>query len=304
VTAPLVAVVGPTAVGKTALALRIARRWNAEIVGVDASQVYRGLDIGTGKVSPRELEGVVHHLVDVVEPAAPFDAAQFAALADAAIADAHARGRRVVLCGGTGLYLRALVDGLSAVPPVPEALRASLRARLERGEVEAMHRELQHLDPTTGARLSARDGQRIERALGVALATGRPLSAWHADTRDRPPRYAVRVLGLTCPRETLDARIETRVGRMFEAGWVDEVRGLLAAGLPPDARSLKALGYAQILELLAGRCDEAQARALTVLRTRQYARRQETWFKALPGVTWWTPPVADTQLDAYLAALS
>ena len=112
------------------------------------------------------------------------------------------------------------------------------------------------------------------------------------------------VLGLTCPRAVLDARIETRVGRMFDAGWVDEVRGLLAAGLSPDARSLKALGYAQILELLAGRCGEAEARALTVLRTRQYARRQETWFKALPGVTWWTPPVADVQLDAYLAALS
>jgi len=303
VTAPLVAVVGPTAIGKTALALRIARRWGAEIVGVDASQVYRGLDIGTGKASTRELDGVLHHLVDVVEPSASFDAARYAELADAAIASAHARGRRVVLCGGTGLYLRALVEGLSAVPPVPESLRASLRERIERGEVEAMHRELQRLDPTAAARLAVRDRQRIERALGVALATGRPLSAWHADTQDRPPRYDVRVLGLTCAREALDARIETRVRRMFEAGWVDEVRRLLAAGLPPESQSLKALGYAQILELLAGRCTEVEARTLTVLRTRQYARRQETWFKALPRVTWWTPPVADAELDAYLAAL-
>jgi len=297
----LLAVVGPTASGKTALAVRIAQAWGAEIVGVDASQVYRGMDIGTGKATPDELCGVRHHLVDVADPGDVFDAQRFVTLADAAIGEIRGRGKRVVLCGGTGLYLRALLEGLSAVPPVDPAVSRTLRARIEAGEVEVLHRELAQVDPASAARIAPRDKQRIERALAVAHSTGRALSDWHAAATAQAPRHAARLVGLAWPRAELDARIGARVRQMFSSGLVDEVRGLLDAGLDPSARALKALGYAQCVALLKGDCTLAEAIAETTLRSRQYARRQETWFKATPGVTWWTPPVADAEVAAYLA---
>ena len=299
---PLIAVVGPTASGKTGLAVRIAQRWGAEIVGVDASQVYRGMDIGTGKATADELLGVRHHLLDVAHPHDAFDAQRFVTLADAAIAEIRARGQRVVLCGGTGLYLRALLEGLSEVPPVDPEVARVLRARIDAGEVEALHAELGQVDPVAAARIAPRDKQRIERALSVARSTGRSLTEWHAVGAAQGPRHKAKLLGLAWPREALDARIEARVRQMFTRGLIDEVRGLLQSGLEPSARSLKALGYAQSVAHLEGRCSMDEAIAETVLRSRQYARRQETWFKALP-VTWWAPPVADADIAAYLAAL-
>lgn len=300
----LLAVVGPTASGKTALAVRIAQRWGAEIVGVDASQVYRGMDIGTGKATPDELCGVRHHLIDVADPGEAFDAQRFVALADAAIAEIRGRGQRVVLCGGTGLYLRALLEGLSEVPPVDPAVSQALRARIDAGEVEALHRELAQVDPKAAARIAPRDKQRVERALSVARSTGRTLSDWHAAAAAQAPRHMARFIGLAWPRAELDARIDARVRQMFSCGLVDEVRGLLDSGLDPSARALKALGYVQCVTLLKGACTLDEAVAETALRSRQYARRQETWFRAMAGITWWTPPVADAEVAAYLAALA
>lgn len=292
-TGPVVlAVVGPTAVGKTAVALSLARRWNAEIVGADASQVYRGLDIGTGKVTAAEAAGVPHHLIDVCPPELAFDAGRYARLADAALADIHARGRKAILCGGTGLYLRALVQGLSEAPPVAPAIRHELQARLASGEGPALHAELARLDPEAAARIQPADHQRLERALGVALTTGRPLSDWHRAQVAAGPRHDVRFLGLTAPREVLRARIAERVQAMFAAGLVAEVAALLAAGLPPESQSLKALGYRDAAAVAMGTLGERVAIARTTDATRQYAKRQLTWFRAQPGITWHTLPLA------------
>lgn len=288
---PLVCIVGPTATGKTALAIELARRWDAEIVGADASQVYRGMDIGTGKVTAAELGGVRHHLIDVADPDEPFDAAAYVRLADAAIADIEARGRRALVCGGTGLYVRALLYGLCAAPPVDPAIRDELRARIAAGELPALHAELRAVDPEAAARIAPRDRQRIERALGVFRTTGRPLSAWQAEHAPAAPRYDARLIGLDLPREVLRRRIADRVRAMFAAGFVDEVRRLLDAGYGPHLSSMGALGYRHVAAHLEGRLTRDDAMDLTIRDTRRYAKRQRTWFRAMPGVHWATPPV-------------
>lgn len=297
----LVCVVGPTATGKTALAVDLCRRWGAELVGADASQVYRGLDIGTGKAMPAELEGVRHHLIDVVDPDAPFDAAAYLRLADAAIADIAARGRRVVVCGGTGLYLRALLHGLCAAPPISDEVRAALQARLEAGDVRTLHRELAAVDPEAAAAIQPNDRQRIERALGVWLTTGQPLSTWQSAHGFGEQRYGACLIGLDLPREALNARIEARVRAMFRAGFVDEVRRLVAAGHEPALRSMSALGYRYVAQHLAGELSEAEALEQTIIATRRYAKRQRTWFRKVEGVRWFTPPLAAAEQDAVVA---
>lgn len=299
---PLICVVGPTAAGKTALAVELARWLDGEVVGCDASQLYVGLDIGTGKARPAEMSGVPHHLIDVAPPDHPIDAAAYARLADAAIASIHARGRRVVVCGGTGLYLRALVEGLCPAPPIDPAVRADLRARLAAGEVGALHAELAQVDPEAAARIGPADGQRIERALGVHRSTGRTLSAWQAEHTPTAPRYATVRVGLDRPRADLDARIERRVDAMFRAGFVDEVRGLVQAGHGPELRSLQAIGYRLVAAALAGETTLDEARAQMKTATRRYARRQRTWFRALEGVRWFEPPVDRGQLADYVGA--
>lgn len=297
---PLLCVVGPTAVGKTALAVGLARRWGAEIVGCDASQVYRGLDVGTGKATPAELDGVRHHLLDVVDPEAPFDAARYVALADAAIADAEGRGRRVIVCGGTGLYLRALLHGLCPAPPLDAAVRATLAARIEAGELPALYAELAAVDPAAAARLPPADRQRIERALGVYLTTGTPLSAWQAAHGFAEERHPAVIVHLTAPRDALVARIEARVAGMFAGGFVEEVRGLVAAGHGPALRSLKALGYRHVAAALAGEMSLREAQRLTLIDSRRYARRQTTWFRAVEGAHTVVAPVDPADLDPYL----
>lgn len=299
---PLVVVVGPTAAGKTALAAELARWLDAEIVGCDASQLYVGLDIGTGKARPDELGGVPHHLIDVAPPDQPIDAAGYARLADAAIASVRARGRRVVVCGGTGLYLRALLEGLCPAPPIAPHVRAALRARLAAGEATALHAELAAVDPEAAARIGPADGQRIERALGVHRSTGRTLSAWQIEHTPTTPRHAAILVGLDRPRADLDARIERRVDAMFRAGFVDEVRGLVEAGFGPELRSLQAIGYRLVAAALAGETTIDEARTRMKTATRRYARRQRTWFRALDGVRWFAPPVDRAHLGDYVGA--
>jgi len=302
-TAPLLCVVGPTATGKTRLAIDVCRRWGAELVGADASQVYRGMDIGTGKATAAELGALRHHLIDVADPDEDFDVAAYVRLADAAIEAARGRGARVVVCGGTGLYLRALLHGLCAAPPVDAGIRAELRARIDAGDVEALHGELARVDPAAAARIAPRDRQRIERALGVFRTTGRALSSWQAEHRFEPQRYAAALLGLDLPREQLHARIEARVLAMFAAGFVDEVRALRARGHERSPRSMGALGYRAVAAALDGEMSLEAARERTVIDTRRYARRQRTWFRALQDVRWMEPPIDSAEIDAYLGGL-
>ncbi|MGK0359205.1 MAG: tRNA dimethylallyltransferase [Bradymonadia bacterium] len=297
---PLVCIVGPTAVGKTALAVGLARRWSAEIVGCDASQVHRGMDIGTGKATAEDLGDVRHHLLDVIDPGAHFDAVTYAGLADAAIAGIFSRGKRVIVCGGTGLYLRALVQGLSKAPPSDPEVQSTLRARIANGELSVLHAELGEVDPQSAARLPPTDTQRIERALSVYLTTGRSLTDWHAEHAAAPPRYPATTLRLECPRDVLGARIQARVEAMFAAGLVDEVRGLLDRGIDPSHKSMAALGYRPVARHVLGEISLPQAMAETVLRSRQYAKRQMTWFKRLPYATSVQMPTAPADLDATL----
>lgn len=298
---PIIALVGSTAVGKTALALTLARRFGAEIVGCDASQIYVGMDIGTGKVRPDEAAGVPHHLIDVVRPDAPFDAGAYARLADAALADIRTRGGRALICGGTGLYLRALVEGLCEAPPVAPEIRAELLSQLAAGEGTRLHAELARVDAAAAARIFPADHPRLERALGVFRTTGRSLSDWQVEGRAAPPRYDVRTLGLTMPRETLRRRIAERSTAMFERGLLEEVRDLEAAGFSRDLKSMQAIGYRQASAVLHGELSRDAAIRLTIDATRQYAKRQETWFRALPNVVWHAAPPDLAAVEAWVA---
>ena len=221
----MLAIVGPTASGKTRLAIELARCLDGEILGVDASQVYRGMDIGTGKATLAELAEVRHHLIDIVSPADPFDAREFALAAANAAAAIESRGRTVILCGGTGFYLRSFLDGLCDAPPVASNVRAVLRELADTQGPQALHRELAAVDPPMAARLNPNDRQRLERALGVYQTTGRTLTEWQAKGPAVRPRE-IPIFGIRWERRLLNERIEARVDKMLEQGWVDEVRRL------------------------------------------------------------------------------
>lgn len=282
----ILVVVGPTAVGKSALALDVAERCGAEIVSGDALQVYRGLDLGTAKPSSAERARVAHHLIDVLDPEERFSAGRFATLARSALDAIAARGRPAIVVGGSGLYLRALLEGIAPLPPPDAGVRERLERRHAEAGLAALRSELERRDPATASRLGAGDRQRILRALEVVLSTGRPLSSWLAETPfGRRPLPARRV-GLTLPRALLYDRIEARVRRMIEGGWLDEVRTLLASGVRPEAPAFQAIGYAQWVRHLAGELGFEEAFRRIVVATRRYAKRQETWFRQEADVEW------------------
>ena len=283
---PLLVLVGPTAVGKTAACLDVGRELKAEVVNADSVQVFKGLDIGSAKPSPADRALVPHHLVDVAEPWEEMSAARFAGLAQAAIAGIHSGGRRVLLAGGTGLYVRALLYGLAPAPAVDQTLRAELAGQWEALGGEALHARLAGMDPVAAARLHPADRQRVLRALEFVLQTGEPLSqrqAAHGFARARYPHLTV---GLERPREEMNRRIEARCRQMWEQGLLAEVEGLLAAGVPPQAQSLRSLGYRQAVEVLTGGLGQEEALARMIQRTRAYAKRQLTWFRAIQGINW------------------
>ncbi len=298
--APLWAVLGATGTGKTALAVALAERVGGEIVGVDSAQIFRGMDIGTAKPSPEERARARHHLVDVAGPDEQWTAAGYADAADRAIAEIRARGRVPILCGGAGLWYRALVRGVFRVPEIPAAIRAEVRAELlERGPA-AMHARLAEVDPVAAARLHPNDRQRIGRALEVFRATGTPISALQAEHGFSEPRYAVRAVALDWPRAALVDRLDRRTRQMFEAGLVDEVRELLARGARTDGPGLKCIAYAEVVRHLAGELDLAAALEAAQVATRRYAKRQRNWFQGEPEVRWLAPEGA---LEAALDAL-
>ena len=286
---PVVALVGPTGTGKTALALRIAERLDAEIVNCDSRQVYRHLDIGTAKPSAEERRAVPHHLFDVVDPDQGFDCARYRELARAAIADIRARGRRVVLVGGTGLYLKVLRYGLAPAPPRDAALRRRLQD-MEDAEPGALHRRLAGRDPAAAARLHPHDRVRLIRALEVGELTGTTLSARQAAHGFRAAELECRVIGLTMERAALRARLDARCRAMLEAGLVDEVRALWQRGFGPELAPLQSIGYREIGAHLRGECDLERALADMQRATHRFAKRQRTWFRADPTVDWIEDP--------------
>jgi tRNA dimethylallyltransferase len=298
----IVLIVGPTASGKSALALRVAEAAGGEIVSADSQQVYRGMDIGTGKVGPGERALRVHHLIDAVTPAEAMTAARFVELADAAIAGAAARGRPVVVAGGTGLYVRALLYGLFAGPGAD----AGLRAQLEAEGATALHERLRAVDPEAAARIGASDVRRLVRAVEVHALTGTPISAHQQrhDVRRAPPRYAARWVGLAPPRAELVRRIDARVAEMVAAGLVDEVRALVAAGYPLELRAFDAIGYREVRAHLTGALPAEELVPRIQAATRRYARRQLAWFRSEPAVTWYktADDVNVNELAAWLRA--
>ena len=282
----LVAIVGPTATGKSALGIGLARRLDGEVVGCDSTAVYRGFDIGTDKVPPGEQHGIPHHMVDVADPLEDYSAARYAREAAAAIDDITARGRLPILVGGTGFYYRALTRGLFPGPSRAPALRARLDAIAQQRGPERLHRWLARVDPPSAERVMPRDLQRIIRALEVYLLTGRPLTQHFAETTSALPGYAVTTFALAIPPAETAARVARRVDAQFEQGLLDEVRALLVAGVPETAHPFSGLVYRQVLEFLHGVRGERETRELIVRENRKYARRQLLWFRKEPNLRW------------------
>jgi len=305
---------GPTASGKTALALEWAERLGGEIVSVDSALVYRGLDIGAAKPTREEQARVPHHLIDLREPWQPYSAAEFANDARAAIADITARARMPILAGGTGLYFHALLDGLSDMPGADPGVRAALEAEAARRGWAGLHAELAAIDPVAAARIHATDAQRIQRALEVHRVSGRTLTEWQRDAKPaRPDRLHVLKLMLAPrDREVLHARIARRFDQMLEGGLLDEVRALrarpeLAAHPRPlDLPALRAVGYRQAWEHLDGQYDRAELRERGIHATRQLAKRQLTWLRGRLDLRAFDPtserPALDDALALFLGA--
>jgi tRNA dimethylallyltransferase len=279
----LLALVGPTASGKTEAALPIAEALNAEIVCVDSMLVYRGMDMGTAKPTPEQRKQIPHHLIDLVDPAEPFSVARFQELANGAIADIRGRGRHPLLVGGGGLYHRAVVDGLEFPGTVP-ATRALLQAEAAALGSEALHRRLEAFDPEAAAKIEPTNARRTVRALEVAALTGRAFSSY-AVAWDRYPSTAVRAAGIDLPRQDLHRRIERRVTAMMP-GLLDETRILLARGFGSFLTSSQAIGYAEGVACLVGAIGEEEAAAMTIRRTKGLARRQMAWLRRDPRIRW------------------
>ena len=282
----LLCIVGPTASGKSALGLRLARELDGELLSADSMQIYRGFDVGTGKPSAAERAQVPHHLIDVAEPLEAWDAAQWATEAARLIAEVRARGRVPIVCGGTFLWVRALIYGLAAAPRGDDELRARHKSWAEREGRAALHARLAQVDSASAARLAPNDFVRVSRALEVFELTGLPMSQVQAAHGFREPRFLARFIGVARERPEQDELIAARVHAMLAAGWVREVEALMASGLG-QARAMQSVGYRQIFEALtAGKASDEQALAEAIVRaTRVFARRQRTWLRDQP-VEW------------------
>jgi len=293
----ILALVGPTGVGKTELALQLAERLDAEIVNADSRQVYRHLDIGSAKPTPAQQARVPHHVLDVVDPDEWFDCARYRELALRAIDDIHARGKRVLLVGGTGLYVKVLTGGLCAAPARDPALRAELAAD-EQAHPGSLHRRLQALDPPSAARLHPHDHVRIVRALEVVLLSGRALSAWQSGHAFGDRHLTVVTIGVNLERATLFERINRRCGAMIDAGLVDEVRRVWARGFGPELAPLRSIGYREVGAHLRGELTLDAAIDAMARATRRLAKRQLTWFRALPDLRWCDARCSATEILA------
>ncbi|MBR2366293.1 MAG: tRNA (adenosine(37)-N6)-dimethylallyltransferase MiaA [Oscillospiraceae bacterium] len=283
----IICVAGPTASGKTDLAVALARAYDGEILSCDSMQLYRRMDIGTAKPTESEKQGVVHHLFDIAEPDEPFSAGRYQELAEPILQDVLARGKTAIVTGGTGLYMDALIRGNSFAPaPVP-GLREKLEQRLAEQGAAALLEELRAIDPETAARLHEADHKRIVRALEIYEQTGVPMSVRDAETRAVPPKHRAAWIGLHfSDRAQLYERIDRRVDLMLKAGLVDEVQGLLADGVPDTATAMQAIGYKEIAAHLRGECTLTDAADAVKQGSRRYAKRQLTWLRKNPEIFW------------------
>ncbi len=285
----LIVICGPTAVGKTGFAIEMARQFGGEIIGADSMQIYRRMDIGTAKPTARELKRVVHHMVDILNPDEDFDAVRYARLADGCIARLASEEKVPFVVGGTGLYIKALVYGLTAAAPAATRIRERLQGELAVSGAPAMHHRLQACDPASAVRIHPNDTYRILRALEVFELTGRSITRHYEDHGFAASRYDALYIGLALPRDELYERINRRVEIMVAEGFVDEVRTLLEEGYADDLKSMQSLGYRHMVDYLRGRIEwDAAVRAMK-RDHRRYAKRQLTWFGAIPNMHWLAP---------------
>jgi len=298
----LVIILGPTAVGKTELALALAETINAEVINADSQQIYRYLDIGTGKPSKAERERVRHHLIDVVNPDEDFNAALYRQLANATIEDIHERGARVLVCGGTGLYLKALTGGLFAGPGQDTQLRANLEREIAENGLAPLYERLIAVDPGANTKIHPNDRQRVIRALEVYQNTGRPLSTWQNEHRFHEQPFEVLKIGLLRDRAELYDLINQRGESMIRAGLLDEVRGLLARGYGLDLKPLRSVGYRQMGEVIEGTKKLPDAVEEMKQETRRLAKRQLTWFRSDPEIRWFHPEKQEREVAELIEA--
>jgi tRNA dimethylallyltransferase len=303
VLAPLVIILGPTASGKSSLAVQLARQLNGEVLVCDSTQVYRHFDIGTAKVPLAEQEGIAHHLVDLVEPEELFTAGEYRRRALLVLAEVTKRGKLPILTAGTGLYLRALLEGLADAPERSEELRARLRAKAQLHGLDYLHRALVRLDPENAARIGPRDTQKVIRAIEMRILARKPVREIRRAGRTSLEGYNVQKIGLLPPRAALYARIDARTIAMLGDGWLDEVRKLSSSGIPLNAKPFQFIGYAELLAHLSGRLTIEAAQEKIQLATRQFAKRQLTWFRKEPSVQWLTGFGDDPETAAAALAL-
>ncbi|MEE3459306.1 MAG: tRNA (adenosine(37)-N6)-dimethylallyltransferase MiaA [Candidatus Faecousia sp.] len=301
----LICIAGPTASGKTGLAVALAQALNGEVVSCDSMQIYRGMDVGTAKPTPEEMQGVPHHLLDVADPGEDFSVGRYVRLATEAITDIHSRGRTAIVAGGTGLYLDSLVKGEEFAPPSREGERKFLEDAAEQKGIEYVYDMLMEADPETAERLHLSDRKRIIRAMEVFLITGLPLS-WHiAQSRQRPPRYRPAWLGLNFrDRAKLYARIDARVDQMLAQGLEQEVQRLLDAGVDPQTTAMQAIGYKELASALRGECTVEEAASRIKQASRNYAKRQLTWFRRNDKIRWIYPDETPDLLQRALKLLA
>ncbi|MGB2590841.1 MAG: tRNA (adenosine(37)-N6)-dimethylallyltransferase MiaA [Candidatus Acidiferrum sp.] len=283
---PLVAVIGPTASGKSALGVWLAEQFGGEVLACDSTQLYRGFDIGTAKPTREERRGIAHHLIDALTPSEEATAGGYREMAIAALDELRARGRLPILTVGTGLYLRALLEGLADVPQRSEELRARLRVSAEEHGAGYLHRVLERLDSEAAAKIAAADEQKLIRAIEVCVLTRRPVSEVQRAGRTPLAGWRAVKIGLMAPREPLYERIHARMETMLARGWIEEVRGLMASGLPENAKPFDFIGYRELREVLRNEKKLEEARAAIEQATGRYAKRQLTWFRKEAGVQW------------------
>ncbi len=286
----ILVLVGPTAVGKTSLALQLAAELNGEIVSADSMQIYRGMDIGTSKPTPEERRRVAHHLIDVVDPDESFHAVQFKKEADRAIEDIQARGKTAMIVGGTGLYVKGLLHGLFEDPSVEKFDKWEEKLNYYKSLGENPHKTLESLDPAAAQRIHPNDHVRARRALEVFLRTGKSITDLQKEHGFQQDRYQALTIGLTMDRERLFERINARVDEMVRAGLLEEVRALMARGHSPDLPSMRSLGYRHLTKVIAGETEMSEAVRLFKRDTRRYAKRQYTWFNNQENVEWLAAP--------------
>ena len=285
----IICIAGPTASGKTALAVELAKELDGEVVSCDSMQVYKRMDIGTAKPTKEEMQGIVHHMIDVAEPEEDFSVSRYCSLASPIVDDILARGKTAIIAGGTGLYMDSLIRGNAFAPFPSTGVREKLEAQADSDGMEAMLKWLQSIDPEAAGRLHLSDRKRVLRALEVYLETGETITEHNRKTQAIPPRYNPLWLGLDfADRAELYRRIDARVGLMLEIGLIAEIQSLLASGIPEKCTAMQAIGYKEFVSALEGQCTVAQAADQVRQSSRHYAKRQLTWFRRNQSIHWLT----------------